>query len=133
MRKLLLENVSSVPVGSQVTQTQLTAQELDKIRIMGLRKKKSFSLVYSRYKNALESANQTGGSSSSSMGILVLPWCPGEQGGLSWQDQGWILAPLALKSPRADCGKKHCFHMYRFWLRFLSRVHEMGDRMFGNY
>lgn len=59
MRKLLLENVSSVSEGSQVTLTWLTAQELDKIRITR-GKKSSFSVVYSQYKNALESTNQTG-------------------------------------------------------------------------
>lgn len=61
MRKLLLENVSSVSEGSQVTLTWLTAQELDKIRIIKKKNRKSsFSLVYSQHKNSLESANQTG-------------------------------------------------------------------------
>lgn len=43
MRKLLLENVSSVSEGSQVTPTWLTAQELDKIRI--IKKKKIENLL----------------------------------------------------------------------------------------
>lgn len=46
--------------GPQVTLARFTAEDLDEIIIMGLRKKKSSSLVYFQYKNALKSANQTG-------------------------------------------------------------------------
>lgn len=100
MRKLLLENVSSVSEGSQVTLTRLTAQELDKIRI--IRKKSSFSLVYSQYKNALESAKQTGSH------LLLSRWKQQQLCGdpdsalvsflLSWRTRRALLAGSGLNS-----------------------------------
>lgn len=90
MRKLLLENVSCVSEGSQVTLTWLTAQELDKI----IRKKRNLlsHLFILNIKMLWKVQTRLGILlSSSSVGILICPAvnsCPGEQGRLSWQDQG---------------------------------------------
>lgn len=86
MRKLLLENVSSVSEGSQVTLTWLTAQELDKIRI--IRKKKIENLLSHLFILNIKilwkvqtrlgvTSCCPGGTSSSSVGLLILSWRTG--------------------------------------------------------